>query len=79
MFDLIPDMAAKRAELTPDALAFEDTTTGLSWSFAKVNAAADAVAAGLTARGLVEGDRVAILCQNRTEFLWRCLPVRKLA
>lgn len=68
MFDLIPDMAAKRAELTPDALAFEDTTTGLSWSFAKVNAAADTVAAGLAARGLVEGDRLAILCQNRAEF-----------
>jgi len=68
MFDMIPDMAAKRAELTPEALAFHDASTGRDWSFAQINAAADAVAAGLTAQQLGEGDRVAILCQNRVEF-----------
>lgn len=68
MFDLIPDMAAKRAELTPEALAFHDTTTGRDWSFARINEAANAVADGFWTRGLAEGDRVAILCQNRAEF-----------
>ncbi|CUH84109.1 AMP-binding protein [Thalassovita mediterranea] len=68
MFDTIPDMAAKRAELSPDALAFHDLATARDWTFAEVNTAANAVAAGLTARGLAEGDRVAILCQNRVEF-----------
>lgn len=68
MFDVIPDMAAKRAELTPDALAFHDTATGADWSFARINNAANAVAAGLLAQGLAEGDRVAIICQNRAEF-----------
>lgn len=68
MFDLIPDMAAKRAELSPDGLAFHDTTSGRDWSFGKINEAANAVAAGLLERGLSEGDRIAILCQNRAEF-----------
>ncbi|CUH74768.1 Long-chain-fatty-acid--CoA ligase [Tritonibacter multivorans] len=68
MFDEIPDMAAKRAELTPDRLAFADTTSGRDWSFRQINEAADATAAGLRAQGLAEGDRLAILCQNRAEF-----------
>ena len=68
MFDVIPDMAAKRAELTPDALAFCDAATGRNWSFAQINEAANAVAFGLRSQQLSEGDRVAILCQNRVEF-----------
>jgi len=68
MFDVIPDMAAKRAELTPGALAFHDTSTGRDWSFAQINGAANAVAAGFRAQGLTEGDRAAIICQNRAEF-----------
>lgn len=68
MLDLIPDMAAKRAELTPDAVGFVDPTRARNWHFSEINAAADAVAAGLLAQGLQEGDRVAILCQNCVEF-----------
>ncbi|WP_027245775.1 class I adenylate-forming enzyme family protein [Leisingera daeponensis] len=68
MFDVTPDMAAKRAALTPDALAFHDTSTGQDWSFSRINDAANAVAAGLKAQGLAEGDRAAIICQNRVEF-----------
>ena len=77
MFDQIPDMAAKRAELTPDKLAFTDTATGKDWSFQDINDAADAAAAGLRARGLTEGDRVAILCQNRAEFFVALLACQK--
>ncbi|WFE76914.1 AMP-binding protein [Roseinatronobacter sp. S2] len=63
-----PDMAAKRAELTPDALAFLDHSTGRNWTFAQVNAEAAAVAGGLLGLGLEQGARVAILCHNRAEF-----------
>lgn len=66
MFDMIPDMARKRAQISPDALAFHDE--GRDWSFAQVNQAADALAHGLRAQGLGEGDRIAILCLNRVEF-----------
>ena len=66
--DMVPDMAAKRAEISPGALAFHDTTTGRDWSFAHVNDAANAVAMALRHEGLQEGDRLAILCHNRAEF-----------
>ncbi|WP_112323757.1 AMP-binding protein [Oceanibium sediminis] len=77
MFDLIPDMASKRAELSPDALAFDDTLTGQDWSFKRINAAANAVAAAFRARDLGEGDRVAILCQNRAEFFVTLFAAQK--
>lgn len=68
MFDIVPDMARQRALLSPDAFAFHDLKSGTEWTFSEVNAAADAVAEGLTRAGLSEGDRLAILCQNRVEF-----------
>lgn len=68
MIDMIPDMAAKRAQLTPQKMAFHDAVTGNDWSFSQINDAADAVAAGFGDRELVEGDRVAIICKNRAEF-----------
>lgn len=61
-------MAAKRADLTPDAVAFHDTGTGQDWSFARINTAANGVAAGLKSQALQDGARVGILCQNRAEF-----------
>lgn len=68
MFDTVPDMAARRAELTPHAAAFADRSSGRSWSFAEVNGAADAMAHGLQAAGLAPGDRLGILCHNCAEF-----------
>ncbi len=73
---LAPDMAARRAELTPDAPAFTDHSTGRIWTFAQVNAEAAALAGGLHGLGLEPGARVAILCLNRAEFfiaLFACL------
>lgn len=66
--DRLPDMAAKRAELSPHKLALHDSGTGRDWTFSDINAAADAVAAGFTQAGLQHGNRVAILCVNRAEF-----------
>ncbi|MDR5652815.1 class I adenylate-forming enzyme family protein [Ruixingdingia sedimenti] len=68
MFDHVPDMAARRADLGPDALALRDHDSGRDWTFAAINAAANGMAEGLRAQGLAEGDRIAILCQNRVEF-----------
>jgi len=68
MFDLIPDMAAKRAEISPDATAFIDAGSGREWLFSEINTAANAVGAGLGQAGLQRGDRLAILCLNRVEF-----------
>jgi fatty-acyl-CoA synthase len=65
MFDTLPDMAAKRAEISPQRLAFRDSR---DWSFAEVERAATGIARGLTEAGLAEGDRVAILCQNTASF-----------
>ncbi|MGM0585744.1 MAG: AMP-binding protein [Pseudomonadota bacterium] len=64
----VTDMAAKRAELTPERAAFIDHGSGRAWSFAEVEAAAAGLAGGLLGMGLAPGDRVAILCLNRTEF-----------
>ncbi|MDP2733874.1 MAG: AMP-binding protein [Hoeflea sp.] len=68
MFDTIPDMAAKRAEISPDAIAFVDAGSGREWRFSDINIAANAVTAGLGRAGLRRGDRLAILCLNRVEF-----------
>jgi len=74
MADLIPDMARKRAEISPDALAF---TGPRDWSFAQINRAADAIAAALVAAGFAEGDRLAILTQNRVEFFLALFACQK--
>lgn len=69
MFDTIPDMAAKRAELSPEATAFIDMGTGRQWSFAQIEAEVGRIAAGLHAElGLAPGDRLGVLCHNRAEF-----------
>ncbi|MDW4499204.1 AMP-binding protein [Sulfitobacter sp. D35] len=77
MFDLIPDMAAKRAELSGEALAFHDVQTGLDWSFRDVDAAANGAADALTSKGLKEGDRIACLTLNRAEFFVLLLACQK--
>ncbi|HHX91776.1 MAG TPA: long-chain fatty acid--CoA ligase, partial [Paracoccus sp.] len=71
-----PDMAARRAELSPDAPAFTDHSTNRVWTFAQFNTEAAALAGGLVSLGLAPGARVAILCLNRAEFfiaLFACL------
>ena len=62
-----PDLSARRAELSPGAVAFDDRGTGRRWTFAQVDAEAASLAGALRARGLGRGDRVAILSLNRAE------------
>ncbi|SET22208.1 AMP-binding protein [Oceanicella actignis] len=77
MFDRIPDMAAKRAEISPERVAFADVASGRDWSFAQINRAAAGLAAGLRALGLGPGDRLAALCHNRVEFFVALFAAQK--
>lgn len=64
----VTDMAAKRAELTPEKIAFRDHATGVVLSFSDVDRRANRVARGLRARGCLAGDRIAVLCHNHPDF-----------
>src|SRR5262245_49458469 len=62
------DFAAKRAELSPDALAFHQFETEVEVSFAEFNRRAEQGASVLQNCGLNTGDRLALLCHNSTVF-----------
>lgn len=62
------DIAARRAELSPDKIAFIETETGRSLTYAALNDRASRFAAWLQGRGVGPGDRIAILCLNTTGF-----------
>ena len=64
----LPDLTAKRAELSPGKVALEEVATGRRRTYAELNDRAARAATLLAAKGIGEGDRVAILCRNRIEF-----------
>jgi fatty-acyl-CoA synthase len=64
----IPDLLARRASLSPEAIALEDAVTGRALSYAELDRQAARVAGLMRSRGVKEGDRVAILCRNRIAF-----------
>ncbi|HEX8571866.1 MAG TPA: AMP-binding protein [Allosphingosinicella sp.] len=64
----LPDLIARRAELTPDSIALEEAASGRTLSYAGLASRARRVAGLLEAHGVGEGDRVAILCRNRIAF-----------
>ena len=66
--EFLTDMAAKRAELTPAAVAFADYDTGLLYTFADINVRANQLANRLLENGLSRGDRMAVLCHNHPDF-----------
>jgi len=66
--NFLTDMAAKRAEIASDDIAFRDHESGRSLRFGQVNDAANRLAHDLVSRGLTQGDRLAILCLNCPEF-----------
>jgi fatty-acyl-CoA synthase len=68
MFADLPDLIARRAELTPESVALEEVATGRSLSYGDLDSRCSRAAALLHERGVGEGDRVAILCRNRTAF-----------
>jgi len=77
----LPDLIARRAALAPGAIALEDAATGRTVSYSELDRRASSAASVLAARGIREGDRVAILCRNRIEFfelLFACAKVAAL-
>ena len=63
----------------PDRIALVDLSDGTprEFTFAEIERRSDAVAATLRARGLVPGERVAILGTNRAEFLFAFLGIMR--
>jgi fatty-acyl-CoA synthase len=64
----VPDIAARRAALSPDGIALEDAASGRTLTFAAIEGRASRAAGFMAELGIGEGDRVAILCRNRVEF-----------
>ncbi|CAN5909371.1 class I adenylate-forming enzyme family protein [soil metagenome] len=67
---------ANSVQRWPDAQAvvFE----GHRWSYAQTQAQAEPIAAGLAAQGVGRGDRVAMLIDNRPEFVFVLLAIQRL-
>ncbi|HVS68262.1 MAG TPA: AMP-binding protein, partial [Mycobacteriales bacterium] len=61
------DHVARHAFATPDEVAIRFMGESITW--AQLDGRIHRVAAGLAARGVVKGDRVAILMTNRPEFV----------
>jgi fatty-acyl-CoA synthase len=74
-----PDLIAKRAELGPERIALEDHATGRTLTYAELDRRAGQAASLMRARGIREGDRIAILCRNRVEFFELLFGCAKLA
>jgi fatty-acyl-CoA synthase len=64
----MPDLLASRAALSPEAIALEELSSGITLTYAALDARASGAAALLATRGIGEGDRVAILCRQRVAF-----------
>ncbi|MFN3945944.1 MAG: class I adenylate-forming enzyme family protein [Allosphingosinicella sp.] len=74
----VPDLIAKRALLTPHAVALEDVRAGRLIGYGELNERASRSAALIAARGVAEGDRIALLCRNRIEFFELLFACAKL-
>lgn len=73
------DWLAKRAELSPNKVALVDTATGRRWTYAQFNERASRFAEFLRDEwGIQEGERVAILAPNSSDYfevLYGCAKV----
>ena len=64
------DLLGERARLTPDRLALVEVRSGRRFTYAALNRRANAMADLWTREwGLVKGDRIAILSENRVEYV----------
>ena len=65
----VADLLRETASARPHDVAFVDGPTGREITWGTLDAAVDAMAAGLRRHGLVPGDRVAVMLGNRIEFV----------
>jgi len=72
------DFLARRAELGPGRVAFEDTIHGGEVTYSELNRRSGQAAALLASLGVATGDRVAVLCRNRVEFFELLFACAKL-
>ncbi|MDP9414905.1 MAG: AMP-binding protein [Pseudomonadota bacterium] len=64
----LPDVTARRAELSPERVAMEEIATGRTVTYRDLDRSACRMAAVMAAMGIRQGDRVAVLCRNRIGF-----------
>lgn len=76
--DILTDITARRADLTPNRTAFHVVKTGETVSYAALDKRSAQAAQVLADHGVVAGDRVAILCRNRVEFFEALFGCAKL-
>jgi len=76
--DVITDITARRAAITPDRIAFHDVISGLELSYGAFEHRCACAAGALAGLGVGAGDRVAILCRNRIEFFELLFACAKL-
>lgn len=62
------DIAARRAELTPDKLALHELESGERVTYRELDRRANLFAEAMQRQGLQRGDRIAILCHNCAAF-----------
>ena len=72
------DFLARRAELGPQRVAFEDAVTGGKVTYHELNQRSSRAAALLASLGVTRADRVAVLCRNRVEFFELLFACAKL-
>lgn len=76
-FDLF-DLTQKRAQLTPDKIAFEDLNSGKTRTYKDIEDRVSRLAAWLKDKGAQPADRIAILCRGRIEFFELLFACAKL-
>lgn len=72
----IADLFVQQVQRSKDDIALE--SEGIRWTYGELNERVNRLANGLAARGIGRGDRVAILSENRTEYIEFELAAAKL-
>ncbi|MBR9824511.1 MAG: long-chain fatty acid--CoA ligase [Alphaproteobacteria bacterium] len=75
---MITDLSTKRAQLSPNRVAFHDVESDESITYAQFDRRASQAATVLAEQGIEAGDRIVILCRNRVEFFETLFACGKL-